>query len=715
MKAWRWILAVTACAGLVAIATWAAWAVWGSVRGRAPDAVQLAAAERPLDSADAASEFLEHPTLSDSPVGEARAAVQSEGIVGRVLEEGSERPLPRFWAHLSCGSRVLGESITDDRGGFFLPLPPTAKCGVGVDHQYGWIVLEPERALGEPQPGTLVHLLFHARASKSGPVRGVLVDRETKEAVPFYDLLVSQSGSSRESQTTDESGRFETQSAFEEGEVRLLFLDNSVVFSEGNQLVIQHVPESDEPRYEISVGPTYQLQVTAPPDVRLQDGVLSLDLWSNPERYDSGTWTRSALRNGDPPWVRFVPSSAYLVSPPRTWRLTLQAHEGAWVGSAPVESTRGIDPSLVHIVLEPRGRLEGRVFVEGQEEEALRSSVRLTLDALEEYAVPQAHKWFAATGSGAYGFPGLRPGRWMLSATSDAYKPASMEVLVVGGRPTVRDVALQAERSAGAIQGRVILSAAEPAKDVRVVLSSVRPAGRQFLGSLRYATGVEEASFLFEDVPQGDYVCSIYSRGGSVARILWSPEAIEVTPPNDRLEFRQESFRESATPYLRVVDAESGEELDDCTLQGVTEECRASNQEFGSGDPSWFLSIVPASDSLRWIIGAPGHQPVYWKDSDLRARGSSELEIRLERGWGMEFCLLGPGFLSLRDAAVLLDGEEAGRTDADGLLRIAREKAPEKVELRYQDWKPQFDEHLLSNGKLATRQARLLMFLAPPE
>ena len=305
--------------------------------------------------------------LVGAPRGERRAedvererarAELGAGIRGRVVLEEDARPAPGFSVELVSRSEVLATAVTGADGRFSLPslgLPGDAGSS-SEPGEAGWST----RAAGSSVPRSSAE---SARSSSACESCASPRSRASWSTPPRTNRCRSSScssgpttGSARRS-VTDARGAFSTEAELYQGELLLVPLDHPT-YEKHNYFPFSYQHDAatgGDTRVRVRVGPTYELALSAPPSVRLEQleaELVALDPRSDDEEI------RGPVRPGPHPWVRFRNIQWEPDGPP--WRLRVVSKDGLWAGEATVETIAGAAPEPVAIELAMCGALRGR-------------------------------------------------------------------------------------------------------------------------------------------------------------------------------------------------------------------------------------------------------------------------------------------------------------------------------------------------------------------
>lgn len=193
-------------------------------------------------------------------------------------------------------------------------------------------------------------------------------------------------------------------------------------------------------------------------------------------------------------------------------------------------------------------------------------------------------------------------------------------------------------------------------------------------------------SFLFEDVPEGNYELTLSSLGN----YRWSPTSQRVAPPVSNLEFLRFDLDAVLPLVFEVTDAETGEPV-------LAFEARHIKQT-NSAEHGVLLHTGPIESeqfprdlAFVWSVEAAGYAVAYGDQSAFEEReGKRVAHVALKRGWSTRFLVMGGPQGSrpqpLAGAEIEIDGEVAGHTDGNGGLVVSLDVEPEQVAVRYLDW-----------------------------
>lgn len=308
-------------------------------RGPAPlaERATLVAAEL---RAPGVADGLDEIGARESP-GTARAAVPPEPapsggpVHGRVLSVTSGAPQPGFRILHHRGTRDLAEVATDSEGRFVLETLARASDRVEVARRPGWRAVERRQWLTTEQAEGREPVDFLVDRVEGLPVRGRIVDAESRLPVADYTVVVR--GPSRVEQTvvTDENGWFETPDPVEPGTVKVVATEIQQRLIEGRAsshfraLKLDHLRRGEvavDFEVEVDLGPRVDLSLTG-----LEDSEVPLVavLTDRPGGNDGLLSPVRRGRRGTASWARFT-------SEPKSYdRLEVRSEDGLWYGWSP--------------------------------------------------------------------------------------------------------------------------------------------------------------------------------------------------------------------------------------------------------------------------------------------------------------------------------------------------------------------------------------------
>lgn len=656
----------------------------------------------------------------------ARSAVSALALVGHVIDEETGRGVPGFVIQRKFAGRVTEEATTDETGSFRFSVVTKLGKRLEVRRQPGWDVALPKVRLNDAQVRGEEDVVFRAVRIVEAPIHGTVRDSLTEEPIPHILISFRQDGR-KEDVETDEQGRYQTESSFARGAVIPFATDPPGLPGSPTPLGQQQhlAPGGEDGRLDLEaqVGPTYFLDFDPPTALGFDDFTAELIDEDTGYYLDESDWYRAPLRDGEVPWVRMRYAGRETLAPSSTRRLELQSRDGFWRGAARVAPVAGIHQKLLHIDLVPSGIFEGRVT---DDKDRPLEGVWVYVEPVSGMAEGPFPRVATTEADGLFDFPWLTPGQYFVTTANDWYDPlyelAEAEVDVSAGEATVQNLSMKRVESAGAISGRLTsLSGTRSFVSTQLELRSLTKPKRRLITLIKTRKEGDRswAVFNFDEVPEDEYELTVV--GGSSR--LWEPAMLRVIPPTDDADFM---LLDQATPLelsFEVADAESGEILDGFRLvwhfaDGTEKRMRARSNRYT-------LRGVAPDQRLSWTIVAPGYHPAFGSEQDFIAAVEppegyilkSELrraQVRLQRGWGAKFMVLGPGSSPVSGARVLLDGEVAGVTIEDGSFLANSTTPPDKISVEYEDWVVSGGDLLSYEGSLAGSWGEIEVRLRPP-
>ena len=679
------------------------WFFWGP--GSAGPDTALAPASDPTGGGVSHGESsLNEP---DPFAGRERRAVPLDAIHCKVLEADTEVPLPDFVVRLMREDEVAVEARTDAAGVVVLQRP-AGRIRLAVLPRSGWEILEPAVVL----VGSGERFVFHARRFTATVLSGLLIDAGTDEALPHYLLEMVTSDAGVIEARTDAAGRFELALPRGVSPTELRFVDHRGI--DEHFVQVRSAAELDLPRegeewqLRVRVGPTYRLDLAVSPAElgTLRALVLNADQL-NALRKGFRGWATTPIREGPPTWIRFPERPFTQEAGP--WRVFVVSRDGlGWGRSDEITSVEGIYPGIVPVRLQQAGRLVGRVL--DQDGQGI-AGVQLFLLPPASDAPPAAWAWFPGDKSdvtGRYLFEWLPPGEYVLRPYPERHEPMELTVGILAGQTVEQDLVLDALESAGSIRGRVVTRSGRYDGWVRVGLRSTTAPGKMFDTRPKLERDGERmvADFEFEDLPQGEYEMTVSA--GSLMQV--TPTSLTVRPPIDGLEFVIEDAGPMVSFGFHTFDAQTGERIAEFNLYYSASKTLTTNSggEWGTAAIEW----VPADKAFFWAITPKGYMPAYGDQDSFGGDGALRFaELHLERGWGVQFNIYGLDG-SLPGVVVLLDGREAGISDADGIVRVRSAEPPRRVQFQFRDW-TYWPDHVDENGRIASSWSVLRIYMRP--
>ena len=473
-------------------------------------------------------------------------------------------------------------------------------------------------------------------ASPPAPLQGVLRDARFGRPLADYRLVIAAGDGPSEELQTDGEGRFASERAYAPGPLTIAFLDDPRVSRsqtllgvrlplrvQNREREVEWVP-GRELALTVEVGPTFALDVLAPPGIDLGAARLSLvGRLPNGQPVREHGWAHP--RGGGASWARFQPFDE--LPEAARWALALRAADGAWMGTAPLDGApqATAEPTPVRIELEPCARLQVVLADTRPQPE----SVRLELEHVDG-AVPYSDRGEVAAGT-PFVFGWLRAGEYTLRAHAPGFEAEERTLTLYAAergiselwlRPTASDAWLRGELRSRS--GTLRLGAAINALHVETdVLSTVPVRPDDWIER----DGELVVPFELEGLEPGEYRFDP-SNVPSLFRLNWTLPA-RVEAPAEGIVLVIEDEEPRARVELSTVSAETGEPLGGNVLL-VDRSGKTLLYVPGIGP----VDELPVA-GLRWRAQASGHVPLFGTLDDLeleeRVLGG---ELALEPGWG---------------------------------------------------------------------------------
>lgn len=285
----------------------------------------------------------------------------------------------------------------------------------------------------------------------------------------------------------------------------------------------------------------------------------------------------------------------------------------------------------------------------------------------------------------------LPPGEVRVSAAARSYAAAEALVEITPDATTEVELTLRPTADRRRVRGRVRTKTGTAFDQAHVYVAlrddpsrrwSVSWERQRFCGTgLDYAMreqvvgGVPTARFELESVPPGPLVVTA-SRWASL------PASIEIhgDPSGDvEIDIVLQDGEDVRGFGMRATDAETGEPLSFIANGRVLD----GGPPLATGGP-WLGLGDPRDCTFEWAVQKAGWRPAYGTHRDFECDdgGSWWAEVALVKGWGTRLEVVDPEGAPVPGATVLLDGSEAGLTDAAGQLELAAETKPLGIEVR---------------------------------
>lgn len=537
---------------------------------------------------------------------------------------------------------------------------------------------------------------------------GALRELHGTEPIPHYALEVRDAEGARELVWTDGEGQFRSTREYPAGTLIVTQIDHpdmdgllryaGSVLQVGQGLALSQPfdPGHGPYAWKATTGPTYSLALSAPFPWDSRELKASLQAT---QEFEPPCWVVQApVRRPDGPWVRFQPLYGSLPAD-RPWRLAIETGDGLWGGEALVQPGEGRYPEPVAIELVARACLEVELLSAGP--------LREPVVTLESVADGTRRAMFGTAKQT------LEDGRTGYEFELTALPPGSQRVLVRadGEEYLAAQVLLEADQR---IRRVLEVGVAQDVAHVRGVLRSAsgmlrEPVNVQLFGQGSTwsedpewieSNGAWVAPFAFENLPQGDYVVRLVPQD---SYRHWAPETLHVTPPADDVVITCDDVAPVRELLLRVHTPDSGTFG---SVVGLVTVAGSPSPSTGTAGGNRTLRVfhhpaVPVGASFTWFAWAEGYASQWGsEEAQFVEDDRTVVDVTLEPGWGGRVTALDVGGAALEGVAILLDGELAATTDADGTAYLATPTPPTTVEL-------QLDGYRFEQGQYDPIAARL--------
>jgi len=561
--------------------------------------------------------------------------------------------------------------------------------------------------------------------SERGPVRGVLLDAESGEPLPWFALgiatgpapdepLVDAVPPTTERISTDAHGRFQSMRSYDMGGVHLLPLEDWDRFQflltmfgapiPRLGLAFAHDTESDEwETVELESGPAFRIDCAQAETIGLGEFAAVL---ADSEHLMGGMRATTHVASEPVALARFLPLDEF-VQRSKLNTLHLLSRDDLWAGWARVVVPPGLALDPVTIGLFPCGSLRVDVSA-GREpplEEALLAIWKGALDAaaleerepLGEFMASNSFMRRSADEAPrplAFSHRHLPIGSYTVRVRSNGCAD-HIEVIDLRQGEQRIDVLLARTREAnGRIEGCVApRSGRRPAVEC---IAWCQLSGEDVSHSQRNVDlewtetdGRWSATFVFENLLEEEYRVWI-TMGMGVSRDVpapsYEPRSLHVRPGGPVIEF--ESIEPPPAQELEVLaqDATTGEPLAAfqvmAFLPGTGKEPRPTDGKKGRA----LVELRGELDGGRMWVTAPGHAPVY---TDLPtgpdADGTLRATVRLDPGWGAPLQVMileGEERRPAPGVEILADDQVVATTDETGVAWLSLSARPTRLAIR---------------------------------
>ncbi len=180
---------------------------------------------------------------------------------------------------------------------------------------------------------------------------------------------------------------------------------------------------------------------------------------------------------------------------------------------------------------------------------------------------------------------------------------------------------------------------------------------------------------VLDELPEGFWHVALGERPG----MIWEPSSVTVSPGGGVPVVKLVSLGPSVAVRVTARDSVTGAELSGLEAMHTVDGMTFTYMNPAAGG-KLMSAFVPKNRASTFTLRAPGYRTQVREH--VPERDGLELVFELEQGWANRVVVLGSE--DMRPApniGVLVDGEEVGRTDAQGVVWLHGEALPEKVDL----------------------------------
>lgn len=192
-----------------------------------------------------------------------------------------------------------------------------------------------------------------------------------------------------------------------------------------------------------------------------------------------------------------------------------------------------------------------------------------------------------------------------------------------------------------------------------------------------------EIEFATNELPALEFEVTL----ASLDHRRWAPVAQSVVPPASEVTFLCYDTDQIVELEFIVTDAETGEPVDGWSATRFRSQPSDGNGVLLQAGPL-DTDAFPLDARVRWTVEADGYAAAFGDERSFAPdpdTGKWTAHIALKRGFAARVVVLGknPDRVLANGATIRLDGEFAGRTDAEGLVRLRRVAPPESISVRW--------------------------------
>lgn len=528
-------------------------------------------------------------------------------------------------------------------------------------------------------------------AKQIAPFAFVVVDERSGLRLPRYLVRISDEAGRQTEVVTDDAGAGQIDE-LAIGPIVALAVDHPARRDAPQKIVLEHVAGLSPP-HELYVesGATYPLEFgpAAGPDVRRIEVRITLEN----EDGDSGSSNFEPVRaeapfcrEGELPWVR-LPARNPAWN--RAKRLEARSQDGLWAGAAPATVVQGLAPEAVRLELSVKSALAGTVTCAG----APVAGVNVVFRAESRPDGKRGYSGRARTdANGRYRIEFAEPGAGQVTVASLLHEPERRDVVLAGGAARREDFELDSIPTVGRISGLIVSESGTYETKLDVALSQAGKKGADapdLRAKVRWKTvdGRRVGQFDFGLLPRGKYRLDC----GRPDWLEWTPRVLEIEAPKEDVLVRVADTTLRADFVFEIRDADNGLALDRSHL--VLETTHGEKLDWVDSG-AVVLRGYPEEAKLRWRLDKAGY-PSRSGDSssfaettlvDGRRRRTCRIELR--PGWSELFRVIDSrNRKAVAGAVVKIDGQEAGRSDKNGYVRLEAREKPASVTVELAGWR----------------------------
>ena len=354
---------------------------------------------------------------------------------------------------------------------------------------------------------------------------------------------------------------------------------------------------------------------------------------------------------------------------PLPYDVLMRSADGMWAARETLFTMNSEDPMEMH--LKPRGVLSGFVY-NNQDEPA--SELLITARNENGQLFTQLTE-----SDGSFRFSWLPESKYTISTPASIHGACHAESICISGKNIrLHLTPTPTPGESAEVIGNVHSDSGSYREDLRVKLWPLDLEAAPQDTSVVWSEGSEgiiSGEFKVPATVGERYVLSLVKNDMLPASFTRTP----IEAPSEGLDI----FFDDTRPHTKVTFQPAGQDsADDLKAfevaiswgQGVTWRSTESSQ--------CSLEGVPCNMPITWHINAPGRAPAYGEAIFTDSKAERVIAPKLAAGWGEGLKVIHADGTPAPDLLVLLDGEEAGRTNSTGTLTLRAEVRPQTLSLR---------------------------------